>query len=175
MRLCLHITLLFVYNTFIIAYNKNISNDDIIICDKFWCHCIGYLFSDIKIYCIIYIMLDKFIILSIAIVLNMFVHHMSSVLYKDLPFEKKSKNNAMFLLVLGIFGIILSKLLINNKIISNGVLYGSVLIEITVLFMYWTNSTDEMKLILSGLVFIGLLYFVREKMDNIKNDSHHTQ
>lgn len=126
-------------------------------------------------------MLDKIITILIIIMYNLFVHHLASMIFKNLSLEKKYTKSVILILVMGIIGIILGNMLKSNIVISNGLFYGGCILIVTGVIINWNKMTDQLKLILSGGLLISLIWFAKEKLNsnkniksNIKPDKHTT-
>lgn len=104
-----------------------------------------------------------FILSAIAIMYNLFVHSTASVMYRDYPYIEKHSNTILFIVIAGIIGIAISKLLLNdnkkykNSVLSKGMFYGGVLLIATAIIANWEDATDEMKI---GSVGCGLFFLI---------------
>ena len=106
---------------------------------------------------------------SIVIVYNIFVHILASISFKDEQFEEKQKNTTLMLIIFGVVGIVASILLFeqyySNKIVSNGLFYGGIILIITAILANWSNISTIMKLALAGLA-LGLLIWYSFKVQD---------
>lgn len=110
-------------------------------------------------------LLDLTVISSIAILYNLFIHHLVSIMFKDLDYETKINRGKIFLLIAGIAGTVIAKLVLkptkDNKdsVVSKGFYYGGLILVITPLFLSWSTTTDDIKLIIVGLSLGGLVWY----------------
>lgn len=116
---------------------------------------------------------DIFVFASIAIVYNIFVHNLASITYEDLQYKDKQDNTIIMILIMGIFSIVISKILsqnkkYNNKYVRNGLYYGGLLLILTVLFTNWADIGPELRLVGIGAILGGLILY-GYKIDNNKD------
>lgn len=110
-------------------------------------------------------LLNLGIYVSIAIFYNIFIHHLTSTLYKDAPYEEKFRKSVTMIFIAGIVGIVASKLLLKddqqykNSVVSMGLGIGGGLLILTSVFANWEYVSGEIKLILSGAILIGFIWF----------------
>lgn len=104
------------------------------------------------------------IYILIAIFYNIFIHHLASMVYKDLPFEEKFRKTTVFLFLAGILAIIISKCFLDenkkysNSLVSKGLSLGGFILIATVIFVNWEHMTDIFRLALSGFFFFGIIW-----------------
>lgn len=104
-----------------------------------------------------------FILVSIAIMYNLLVHSMASMMYRDFPYIDKHNNTLLFIIIAGIIGIATSKLLFSdnkkykNSILSKGMFYGGIILIATAIIANWEDATDEIKI---GSIGSGLLFLI---------------
>lgn len=125
---------------------------------------------------------DISLVAAIAIVYNIFVHHVASIASKDMQYDDKYNQTVVIVVVFGGLGILLSKIMEkeNEKkkgkseynYIINGLYYGGILLMLTAIFVNWGSMVDEMQLFLIGAVLVGLVWYsygkgktVQEKKD----------
>lgn len=108
----------------------------------------------------------------------MFTHHMASVMYKDLPFDQKNINTITLLIISGVVGIVLGKLILSkdkelkNSSVENGLTYGGWILIITALFVKWQNTTDGLKLILTACFLIYVIWLSYKYFSNNEKTSN---
>ena len=104
-------------------------------------------------------LLDKAVYIGIAVFYNLFVHHLINSFYKDLPFDEKFNKSTTFIFMAGIFGIVLSKILLKEghqyttSVMSMGFGIGGCLLMLTAIFVNWENLSDDIKLCISAFLF----------------------
>jgi hypothetical protein len=87
------------------------------------------------------------------------------VTYKELSYDDKFSKSITLLIVAGVFGIILGKVILvkdhnfKNGIIDKGLCYGGWILIGTALLANWNTSTDGLKLIVTGGILMGLIWF----------------
>ena len=120
--------------------------------------------------------LNASLYVSIAIFYNLFIHTFTSIMYKDEPFKEKYEKTTLMLLLAGIFGLVLSKLLSNmehsNYVVSMGLGIGGILLILTAIFASWENVVEEVKVGVSGALLIVLIivaYKYFDKQEKIEN------
>lgn len=103
----------------------------------------------------------------ISIAYNFFIHHLSTIIYRDMPFEEKYYKNITFLFIAGLTSIVLAKILFQKRILKNGITLGGIILILTSLVGNWENINDEIKLVISGAsLLIILIYFNRKDKEN---------
>lgn len=105
---------------------------------------------------------DKSISVTIAVVYNIVAHLITSRCTKELVFEDRVNRSVIYLVVAGVVGIVLSKKIksedkynIKDKILSEGLWYGGLLLLITPLLAVW--SADNSTKIVILVVLLGLI------------------
>jgi 4-hydroxybenzoate polyprenyltransferase len=111
----------------------------------------------------------------IAILYNLFVHHLTSSLFKDNDYEDKLNRSIIFLLVTGTLGVVMSKMMFdkkkdtkkkkNTQVVSNGLWLGGILLIITSLFINWHGLSDGIKMIMIGITLISLIYYSKQALE----------
>lgn len=96
--------------------------------------------------------------LAVLITYNLFAHTLASVTYKDLQYEEKNQSTVIMLLIIGIIGIVVSKF-ISNKVVSNGIFYGSIILLLTAIVANWENIASEARLFIMGGLFILIVWY----------------
>lgn len=126
-------------------------------------------------------MLNTAMIIIIAIIYNIFIHAMITILYKNLPYHEKQHNGIVFMIVAGIFGIIIAKMYLDknekykNSNVSKGIAYGGILLIITGAISNWEKLDGGFKLLISGtalFLVIWLSYKYKGKMNTNKTVDH---
>jgi len=112
--------------------------------------------------------IDGIVSFSIAIIYNMFIHHFISMICKDLSYEEKYYRSLSFVFITGIFALIVSKIYVKHNTVKKGLFYGGLLLIITGIFTNWTGMTEQLKLIVSGSILVGLIWYSHSKLDKEK-------
>lgn len=108
---------------------------------------------------------------AIAIIYNIFIHHLTSLLYRNHPFKDKFSNTLTTLFVAGVAGVVIGKVFLEdqekykNSPVSRGLYAGGILLIITSLFVNWENMGEELRLIMMGLVLGALIWFSYKYID----------
>lgn len=106
---------------------------------------------------------DKGVYITIAICYNLFIHHVTNVLYKDLPFDEKFDKSITFIFVAGIFAIVVSKLIqkdsFSDSVLCMGFFIGGILLILTSMWANWDHMNDDMRIIISIIIFSGILWY----------------
>src|SRR3972149_6326672 len=84
----------------------------------------------------------------IAVLYNIFVHNITSAMYRNEVYEEKFKKSVTILFIAGIAGIVASKLLYKNSVVSMGLCIGGALLILTSIFANWEHVSSEIKLIM---------------------------
>jgi uncharacterized membrane protein len=117
-------------------------------------------------------LLDTSVIIFIALIYNIFVHYLASTAYKNYSYTDKVQNTNALLIVFGITGIVASKLVLkkdqkySDSVVSRGLLFGGLLILLTVAMINWGDISDETRLLLTGSGFLLVLYLTNKYMDS---------
>lgn len=112
---------------------------------------------------------------SIATMYNIFVHHMTSIMYKDLAYQERHNKTSILLLLSGIGAIVIAKMIMdetkkyNNSIVSYGLFLGGIILIITTILANWQDMTDKIKLISSGMVLLGLIWYAYKYQNREEN------
>lgn len=123
--------------------------------------------------------LDNSVVVCIALLYNLFIHHIASTIYKNLGYHEKNQSINTFLIASGISGIVISKLILkkdqkySDSVVSKGLVLGGILLLLTVSLISWTDMSDETRLLISGAGFVSILYIANkffDKKDNIKDN-----
>lgn len=115
-------------------------------------------------------LVDILIYGGIALMYNLLIHNVASLSYKDLQYDEKHQNTIIMLILFGGIGILVSKIITEqrikykNKYVSKGLYYGGFLLILTALFTNWEAVEDEMKLIFVTAIF-GILIWYGQKRD----------
>lgn len=113
------------------------------------------------------------IYLSIASIYNILVHNVASFLYKDQQYDEKNKSVTTFIIIAGIFAIVVAKLIEDKDdkhvLVVKGMTIGGILLLITVLLVNWENITEEIKIISMMGIFGCILWYAFNKK-NKQND-----
>jgi hypothetical protein len=115
--------------------------------------------------------LNKVVAIGIAIFYNLLIHHITSMMYIDLPYEEKLSKTVVFLFMAGICSIIVGLLIvkgnqkISNSVVSQGLVLGGAILIITSIFANWENIGQEMKICLSAVSFGALIYYSHKHLD----------
>jgi multisubunit Na+/H+ antiporter MnhB subunit len=115
--------------------------------------------------------LNKVVFIAIAIFYNLLVHHITSSMYQELPYEEKLSKTVVFLFMAGIGAIVISLLILrddqkfSDSVVSKGLALGGSLLIVTSIFANWENISDEARISLSAITFGGLIYYSRKYLD----------
>lgn len=104
---------------------------------------------------------------SIAILYNLFVHHIISMLVRNMNYEDKVSRSTTFILISGVVGVVMSKLLFDNKslVVKNGLWLGGILLIVTSIFVNWQTMNDEIKLLMIGITLFGLIWYSKHTLE----------
>lgn len=114
--------------------------------------------------------------ISIALVYNLFIHYMTSLMFRDSAYQQKFSNTLTVLFVAGVAGVVLGKIMLpdnprySNIAVNNGFLYGGLLLIVTSLFVNWENMGEELRLMMMGAIFGVLIYFAYRYIDANDDD-----
>ncbi len=108
--------------------------------------------------------MDIVIYSSIAIVYNLFVHNLTSIMYQDLQYDEKYSNTLIMILTFGILGMMMPKLLeryekYNNKNVAKGLYYGGILLVLTAVVGLWSDLGNENRVFVFGLLLGVLIWW----------------
>ena len=110
--------------------------------------------------------------IAIAIIYNIFVHHLTSMMYRDNAYEQKFSNTLTTLFVAGVAGVVIGKVFLpgsksyNNPAVNQGFFVGGLLLIVTSLFVNWENMGEEVRLVMTGLVLGALIWFAYQYADS---------
>lgn len=111
---------------------------------------------------------------TIALVYNLFVHHLTSMMFKNNEYYEKINKSITFILVSGVFAVVMSKLIYTSKnkkhkpsVVSNGLWLGGLLLITTSIFINWQSVSDDLKLLMVGATLFGLIWYSRETLEKI--------
>lgn len=113
--------------------------------------------------------MDLCVYVIIAVCYNLFIHQVTSMLYKDCTYDEKYKKSLTFLFIAGLAAIIVAKSSIKKQIVSIGLTLGGAILILTSIIVNWKNMTDEIKLCMSAVGFgivIWYFYFYYDKPVN---------
>ncbi len=119
--------------------------------------------------------LNTIVIIVIAICYNLFIHYIPNVIFSGMPFDDKYNKTLYFIFVAGLVGIVISKLLVKEgqeykkSVVSMGLSVGGFLLLITALITNWENMGDGIKLLISGGLFLAIVYYGYNYYDNKDN------
>ena len=113
---------------------------------------------------------------SIAILYNLFVHHMASIMFKDNTYEDKINKSVIFILIAGVMGVVMAKLLfeesvdktktkVKQSVIGSGLWLGGILLIITSIFVNWQTLSDDIKLLMIGVTLVALIYYSKKTLE----------
>jgi hypothetical protein len=112
----------------------------------------------------------------IAILYNLFVHHLTSSLFKNNDYEDKINKSIILLLISGTLAVVMSKLLFtpnnsknkkqkNTYVVSNGLWLGGILLIVTSIFVNWQDLSEDIKLIMIGVTLVSLIYYSKQTLE----------
>ncbi len=108
---------------------------------------------------------------TIAILYNLFVHHLTSIIFKNNVYQDKINRSIILILISGIIGVVMSKLLFKSKkknrksVVSNGLWLGGILLIVTSIFVNWQGLSDDIKLLMVGVTLAGLIYYSKHTLE----------
>lgn len=120
---------------------------------------------------------DLSVYITIAICYNLVIHQLTTIIYKDLPYDEKYNKGLTFIFIAGILGIVVSRLIIKNnankrdQVISTGLALGGLLLILTSIFVNWNEMTEDIKLYLTAGTFCILIWYLYNYYD--KDDLDH--
>ena len=120
---------------------------------------------------------------SISILYNLFVHYLASTMFKDSAYEEKINKSIIFILISGIMGVVMSKLLFdsprnkattknNTSVVSNGLWLGGILLIVTSIFVNWQTLSDDIKLLMIGVTLVALIYYSKKTLEYEDEDDY---
>jgi len=107
---------------------------------------------------------------SIALMYNIFIHQLVSTLYKNYAYDTKLSYSISTLFISGIIALVLSKLIAKDKkytksVVAMGLGFGGILLILTSILAKWEGITDEVKVLVTGLIFITIIYICYKYID----------
>ena len=120
---------------------------------------------------------DIVIAVPIGVVLNIFVHQLSYVLFNDLPFKEKFQKSLVTVFIAGILSITLALTIFSNhgayknSSMKLGFIIGGALLLFYSIFYNWDKMEDYTKLIIFGLVLGGLVFYCYKQSSKSKPKS----
>jgi len=126
-------------------------------------------------------LLDISVYTTIAISYNIFVHHLATTIYKNLPYNEKYNKSLIFIFVAGLIGIVVSKLILSHNdeykksVVSMGLGIGGILLIITAILTNWNDLTDEIRLFISASLFCTLVYYFYNYYDRSNKSKINTK
>ena len=116
---------------------------------------------------------------TIAILYNLFIHHLTSILFKNDSYEDKINKSIIMLLISGIGGIVSIKTLFSDDsksgssgspgVVENGMWLGGILLILTSIFVNWSDMGDDIKLIMVFISLVALIYYSKKTLENGSN------
>ena len=108
---------------------------------------------------------------TIAILFNLFIHHLTSILFRDMMYKEKTNKSVIFILISGIIGVVMSKMLFKQKkkersVVENGLWLGGLLLIITSIFINWQTMSDDIKLLMIGVSLFGLIWYTKTTLES---------
>ncbi len=122
-------------------------------------------------------MLNIVIIIVIAIAFNIFIHAMVTILYKNLPYHERQHNGIVFMIVAGIFGIVVAKMYLDknekyrNSNVSKGIAYGSIVLIISGAMANWEKLDGGFKLLVSGAALFLVIWLSYKYKGKLKKNT----
>jgi hypothetical protein len=110
--------------------------------------------------------LDLCVYIIIALCYNLFVHQVTSMLYKNYTYEEKYNKSITFIFIAGILGIVIAKLMVTKYVVNMGLTLGGGLLILTSIIVNWDNMTDDLKLCMSAVGFGAILWYFNNYYDN---------
>jgi hypothetical protein len=110
-------------------------------------------------------------IFLIGLFYNLFIHNLISFVYRNTEFEKKVQISSTIIIIIGIIGYIIGKYIIDNDIVSKGLIIGGLFLIITTVIGNWEYISDEIKIIFLGIGF-GYLIYLAYNYKNILLDKN---
>lgn len=120
--------------------------------------------------------LNAGIYISVAVMYNIFVHHLTSTLYKNLEYKDKYTKTSILLVVAGIAGIVISKFMndkknkYRNPVVGSGLFLGGIFLILTTILANWDVMGDHIKLMGSGGILLAIVWYsYKSESTNGKN------
>lgn len=119
----------------------------------------------------------------IAILYNFFVHYLTSTMFKNAAYEEKINRSIIFILIAGVIGVVMSKLLFDSpkkkkskekktSVVSNGLWLGGILLIVTSIFVNWQTLSDDIKLLMIGITLVALIYYSKRTLEYEEDDEY---
>lgn len=107
---------------------------------------------------------------SIALIYNLFIHQLTSTVYKNYSYDEKMSYSVYTILIAGIIALVLSKIMAKNKkytesVVAMGLGLGGSLLIFTSILVKWEGVTDGVKVALTGLAFVTIIYLCYKYID----------
>jgi undecaprenyl pyrophosphate phosphatase UppP len=112
---------------------------------------------------------DKCVYVIIATLYNIFIHLLTSRIYKNALYNEKYTSSVVFLIISGVVGIVISKIFMEhykkykNNVVSRGIYVGSIMLILTALFSTWDGVSDAFKLIIVGMALVFIIWCSYQK------------
>lgn len=108
---------------------------------------------------------DIAIAVPLGVIYNVFIHKLTSVILSGMEYEEKYQRSLILIFCAGIVGIIIAQIIFakksyyKNRPMRYGMIFGSVLLIIYSLITNWEKMNDNTKLILMGIIMMGLIWY----------------
>jgi len=108
-------------------------------------------------------------------------------MFKESVYEEKINKSIIFILIAGVMGVVMSKLLFdtpikkkkgkkdpkaNKSVVSNGLWLGGILLIVTSIFVNWQTLSDDIKLLMIGVTLIALIYYSKKTLEYEEEDDY---
>lgn len=120
------------------------------------------------------ILKDIAIAVPLGVIYNVFVHKLANISLSGMEYNEKYQKSIIILFVAGIVGIIIAqnifarKSYYKNRPIRYGMIFGSVLLITYSLITNWDKMDDNTKLVLMGIIMMGLVWYCYYGKDDDK-------
>lgn len=114
----------------------------------------------------------------IALLLNVFAHQIAYTTYKKCLYKEKFEKSTILLFVCGIIAIVLGMFIgaqhekYSDSVVSYGFILGGILLMSTVILVTWGSLSDQLKLVVSGVVFFTVVYVCHKYYQVLKDYIH---
>ena len=115
--------------------------------------------------------LNMTMMVTIAILYNIIIHNITSHLFRDKPFQEKMSSSITFLVIAGIFALVMSKIILEPSkgekegVVAKGLWVGGLMLLVTSLFVNWSSLGEGVKLSLMVMSFGGLIWWCKKNLD----------